>query len=220
MTVFIIFTCLILLLLTGIPIFAALGLTATAILLVFEGGIGSVADTVFSHLNKTVLTTIPLFVFMAQVLIRAKVIDDAGGDSGLVMARLRVGSGTSLPASTTPATVEVQRAAFSRSEYRVDEGAGSVVVTVTRIGGATGDLSVDFLTQDAYANEGQASLVRALPAERTVVVAIRSPYDLLAYPDVQTYLLTYSGADAALSALARMLYGRVGALGRLPVDLP
>jgi beta-N-acetylhexosaminidase len=80
--------------------------------------------------------------------------------------------------------------------------------------------TVVVLTQDVYTNAGQAALVRGLPPERTVAVAIRSPYDLLAYPEVQTYLLTYSGGDQALSALARMLYGRVGAPGRIPVDLP
>ena len=101
MTVFIIFTCLILLLLTGIPIFAALGLTATAILLVFEGGIGSVADTVFSHLNKTVLTTIPLFVFMAQVLIRAKVIDDLYDLAHTLIGHVRGGLGVATVLSCT-----------------------------------------------------------------------------------------------------------------------
>lgn len=80
--------------------------------------------------------------------------------------------------------------------------------------------TIVILTQDAITNENQAGLVRALPAARTVAVAIRSPYDILAYPDVQTYVLTYSGSDAALSTLARMLYGHVGALGRLPIDLP
>ncbi|PHP65213.1 C4-dicarboxylate ABC transporter [Zhengella mangrovi] len=76
MTVAIVFLGLIAMLLAGMPIFAALGLTATVILVIFEGSVSSVADTVFSHLNKDLLTTIPLFVLMAQILIRAKVIDD------------------------------------------------------------------------------------------------------------------------------------------------
>ncbi len=80
--------------------------------------------------------------------------------------------------------------------------------------------TVVILTQDAWFDADLAALVRALPVERTVAVAIRSPYDLLAYPDIGTYLLTYSGHDQALSALARMLYGHVGAPGRIPVDLP
>ena len=93
MTAVVIFAGLILLLLTGAPIFAALGLTATAILLTYEGGIGSVADTVFAHLNKPILTTIPLFVFMAQVMIRAKVIDDLYEMAHTLIGHVRGGLG-------------------------------------------------------------------------------------------------------------------------------
>ncbi|MBZ0222879.1 MAG: TRAP transporter large permease [Dokdonella sp.] len=76
MTVILVFGAIVVLLLAGIPIFAALGLTAAGILLLFEGSLSSAADTVFAHLNKPILTTIPLFVLMAQIMIRAKVIDD------------------------------------------------------------------------------------------------------------------------------------------------
>ena len=69
MTVFLVFAGLVVLLLTGIPIFAALGLTATVILLLTEGSISSVADTVFAHLDKPLLTTIPLFVLMARIMV-------------------------------------------------------------------------------------------------------------------------------------------------------
>ena len=93
MTAFLIFAGLIALLLTGVPIFAALGLTATVILLIFEGGIGSVADTVFAHLNKPVLATIPLFVFMAQVMIRGKVIDDLYDLAHTLIGHVRGGLG-------------------------------------------------------------------------------------------------------------------------------
>ncbi|MBK0326146.1 TRAP transporter large permease subunit [Rhodobacteraceae bacterium F11138] len=93
MTAVLIFSGLILLLLTGIPIFAALGLTATVILLIFEGNIGSVADTVYAHLNKPILTTIPLFVFMAQVMIRAKAMDDLYEMANTVVGHIRGGLG-------------------------------------------------------------------------------------------------------------------------------
>ena len=93
MTALLIFAGLILLLLTGVPIFAALGLTATVILLLFEGSIGSVADTVFAHLNKPILTTIPLFVFMAQVMIRARVIDDLYDMAHTLIGHVRGGLG-------------------------------------------------------------------------------------------------------------------------------
>ena len=93
MTTVIVFAALVGMLLTGMPIFAALGLTATGILWFAEGNISSIADTVYSHLDKGVLTTIPLFVFMAQVMIRAKVIDDLYDFAHTMVGHIRGGLG-------------------------------------------------------------------------------------------------------------------------------
>lgn len=93
MTVVLVFAAVIALLLAGIPIFAALGLTAAGILMLFEGSVSSAADTVFSHLNKPILTTIPLFVLMAQIMIRAKVIDDLYEFAHTVIGHVRGGLG-------------------------------------------------------------------------------------------------------------------------------
>lgn len=93
MTVLLVFTVLIAMLLIGMPIFAALGLTAAGILLIFEGSVSSAADTIFSHLNKPILTTIPLFVLMAQIMIRAKVIDDLYDFANTVVGHVRGGLG-------------------------------------------------------------------------------------------------------------------------------
>jgi C4-dicarboxylate transporter DctM subunit len=101
MIMFLVFAGLILLLLTGIPIFAALGLSATVILLISEGSASSVADTVFAHLDKPILTTIPLFVFMAQVMIKAKVIDDLYDMAHTVIGHIRGGLGVATVASCT-----------------------------------------------------------------------------------------------------------------------
>ena len=93
MTLLIVFTGLILLLLTGIPIFAALGLAASAILLLAEGDIDGLGDAVYVHLNKPILSTIPLFVLMAQVMIRARVIDDLYTFAHTVIGHVRGGLG-------------------------------------------------------------------------------------------------------------------------------
>jgi len=92
---------LLLLLLSGIPIFAALSLTGSAILFAFEGGIDSLADTVFTHLNKPVLMTIPLFVFMAQVMIRAGVVDDLFDLANTIIGHIRGGLGVATVLSCT-----------------------------------------------------------------------------------------------------------------------
>ena len=101
MTTVIVFAGLIVLLLSGMPVFAALGLTATVILLFFEGSISSVGDTVFSHLNKDILTTIPLFVLMAQVMIRAKVIDDLYDFANAIVGHVKGGLGVATVLSCT-----------------------------------------------------------------------------------------------------------------------
>ena len=96
MTILIVFAVVIAVLLAGIPIFAALGLTAAGILLIFEGSVSSIADTVFAHLNKPILTTIPLFVLMAQIMIRARVIDDLYQFAHTVIGHVRGGLGVAI----------------------------------------------------------------------------------------------------------------------------
>lgn len=93
MILVLVFAGLILLLLTGIPIFAALGLTASAIMMIAEGDIDGLGKAVFAHLDKPILSTIPLFVFMAHVMIRAKVIEDLYTFAHTVIGHVKGGLG-------------------------------------------------------------------------------------------------------------------------------
>lgn len=101
MTIFLVFSGLIILLLTGMPIFAALGLTAISILMIFEGKVSSVSDTIYAHFDKPVLMTIPLFIFMAQILIKAKVIDDLYDMANSIIGHIRGGLGVATVLSCT-----------------------------------------------------------------------------------------------------------------------
>lgn len=92
---------LLVLLLSGIPIFAALMLTGSAILMIFEGSVESISDTIFAHLNKPILMTIPLFVFMAQVMIRAGVVDDLFELANTMIGHIRGGLGVATVLSCT-----------------------------------------------------------------------------------------------------------------------
>jgi len=56
--------------------------------------------------------------------------------------------------------------------------------------------------------------------DRTVLVATGTPYDLLACPEVGTFVATYGRDPAAIDAAAKVLTGRAPATGRLPVSLP
>jgi beta-N-acetylhexosaminidase len=76
-------------------------------------------------------------------------------------------------------------------------------------------------TIDAVRDRAQARLVEAsLSSGRPVIaVALRTPFDLATYPDAPTYLATYSILPDPLAALADVLVGRSGAVGRLPVAI-
>ncbi|MEJ8570088.1 TRAP transporter large permease [Microbaculum marinum] len=101
MTIVLVFAGLLLLLLSGMPIFAALSLSGLAILWLAEGRVSSVADTVFAHLNNPILSAIPLFVFMAQVMIRARVIDDLYDMANTAIGHVRGGLGVATVVSCT-----------------------------------------------------------------------------------------------------------------------
>jgi beta-N-acetylhexosaminidase len=79
-------------------------------------------------------------------------------------------------------------------------------------------------TVDATVHPGQAALVRALlgRAASVVAVALRTPFDLCAYPSAPTYVCSYGIQPPTIAALADGLTGRRPFVGRLPVrlDLP
>ena len=74
-------------------------------------------------------------------------------------------------------------------------------------------------TLGASWHPAQAQLVASLLDQPLVVVALRSPYDLLMFPAAPTYLATYGESPASLDALARVLFGQVLPQGHLPVPL-
>jgi beta-N-acetylhexosaminidase len=67
----------------------------------------------------------------------------------------------------------------------------------------------------------QARLVEALlsTGRPVVTAALRTPWDLQAYPAARTHLCTYSVLPSPLEALASALLGRLGPSGTLPVPL-
>lgn len=93
MLTFLILAVLILLLLSGLPIFAGLGLTAIGIVVIAEGSISSIADTVFAKLDNNLLTAIPMFAFMAHVMIRSKVVDDLYDAANALVGHFKGGLG-------------------------------------------------------------------------------------------------------------------------------
>ncbi len=77
-------------------------------------------------------------------------------------------------------------------------------------------------TINAFTQSNQAALVNALfeTGVPIIVVALRLPYDLLAYPKVPTYICTYSILPPSMEALAQALFGQIPFVGQLPVSIP
>jgi beta-N-acetylhexosaminidase len=73
----------------------------------------------------------------------------------------------------------------------------------------------------AHMQPGQAELVNRLnqTGKPLIAVAMRTPYDILAYPDVKTYLCTYGILEPSMQALARVLFGKRPCTGSLPVSI-
>ena len=101
MTIALILIGLVALLLTGIPIFAGLGIISIGLMLVNEGQISSLGDIVFGRLNIYLLVAIPMFAFMAFVMIKAKVIDDLFNTAHTLVRHLPGGLGVATVLSCT-----------------------------------------------------------------------------------------------------------------------
>jgi beta-N-acetylhexosaminidase len=70
----------------------------------------------------------------------------------------------------------------------------------------------------AAEREAAAKLLSAA-ADRTAVVSVRNPLDLLAFPDVKAFLAVYECRPLALETAANVLTGELKPLGRLPLTI-
>jgi C4-dicarboxylate transporter DctM subunit len=100
-TIALILAGLVLLLFTGLPIFAGLTLFGGALLIATQGGLGSVTEVIFGELNRYLLVAIPLFAFMAHVMIRSKIVDDLYGTAYTLTRHLPGGVGLATIAACT-----------------------------------------------------------------------------------------------------------------------
>lgn len=76
-------------------------------------------------------------------------------------------------------------------------------------------------TAEGQIPEGQKALVRQLAltgGKRLIVASTRNPYDINAFPEVNTYLCLYENRQFALEALAKVLIGKLHPQGISPVS--
>jgi C4-dicarboxylate transporter DctM subunit len=101
MTFLVLLAALIGLLYLGMPMFAALFLLPLAVLLYVEGGVPALGEMVIGKLDGYLLVAIPLFMLMAHVMVRGRVVDDLYGAAFALLRRVRGGVGIATVAACT-----------------------------------------------------------------------------------------------------------------------
>src|SRR5690606_23735993 len=92
---------LIALLFTGVPIFVGLSLFGGALLVLQGGSLVSVTEIMFGEMNRYLLVAIPLFTFMAHLMIRGRIVDDLYGTAYTLTRHLPGGVGIATVAACT-----------------------------------------------------------------------------------------------------------------------
>ncbi|MFW5947162.1 MAG: serine hydrolase, partial [Gemmatimonadota bacterium] len=95
---------------------------------------------------------------------------------------------------------------------RADSADLVIVVVSARVRAGAGTGAIETGTAEAF--------TRMAEARPLVLVSLGNPYLIQGFPDVGTYLLGWSGAEASQTAVARALLGRTPVAGRLPISIP
>jgi beta-N-acetylhexosaminidase len=108
-------------------------------------------------------------------------------------------------------TVSTQTITLSPTQADIDRALASARLADIVVMGAA----------DLFSYPQQATLAKALQAVKpTVLVSLRSPYDVVGAPGVSGYVCAYTGREPTLRALADVLSGARAPTGTLPVDIP
>jgi beta-N-acetylhexosaminidase len=77
-------------------------------------------------------------------------------------------------------------------------------------------------TINAANDPSQVQLVEALQqrGQQPMVVSLRTPYDIGAFPSINTYLCAYSIRAVTCEAVAKVLFGEIAPTGVLPCSIP
>lgn len=106
-------------------------------------------------------------------------------------------------------------------EFVVPQRPSETTISVFRERVAQYDLVI-VGTIEAARQPEQAAFVRALlqTGVPLITVALRTPYDLMAYPAAQTHICTYSIQEPSVKACAAAIFGHISFQGQLPAQIP
>ena len=130
------------------------------------------------------------------------------------------------PADTSSYLTPALASAIRKFHLEVDEFIVSYAPTQKEITDVLDRISNHDLivvgTLNAFSEASQQELLHAILRQNipTVVIAMRLPYDLTAFPEAHTYVCTYSVLEPSMRAAASALFGHSRFQGRLPVSIP
>ena len=101
MTFLLLLAALIGLLYLGMPMFAALFLLPLGVLFWVEGGVPALGEMVIGKLDGYLLVAIPLFMLMAHIMVRGRVVDDLYNAAFAMLRKVRGGVGIATVAACT-----------------------------------------------------------------------------------------------------------------------
>jgi beta-N-acetylhexosaminidase len=166
----------------------------------------------------------------AEVAVRSLTLVRDGGTLPLLRGE-RILAVMPRPTDLTPADTSSFQVAGLAGALRGQAGSVSEVVVpiepestdIDAVLAAAGEHDAVVLgTIAADVHPGQAALARRLIAAvpRVITVAMRTPFDLAAYPEATTHVCTYSLLEPSMTALAGALFGFGSFPGRLPAPIP
>ena len=146
--------------------------------------------------------------------------DNARTEDGVVLAReVRA----RIPAATVVYVDPAVALAKSDDVLRNVDQARTVIVAVYIVPSAARSMSIGRISKHpASLQDSTSSLLEKILArarERTVVLAMGSPYLTDDFPTIQTYLCAFSNASVSEISATRALFGEIPIHGHMPVNL-
>jgi len=146
-------------------------------------------------------------------------VSDAHGDDGRVLEReirSRIQGTTVIYVDRRSAAIEAEgiAALASRAQHVI-----AAVYSVSQPGPA----EIDATSASGLAAQGSAGILRNIldaAGDRTVVLALGSPYSILNFPSIRSYLCTYGWVPTSERSAVKALFGEISIHGKLPVTLP
>ncbi len=146
-------------------------------------------------------------------------VSDAHSDDGRVLEReirSRIPGATVLYVDRRSAAVEAEgiAALASKAQHVI-----AAVYSVSQPGPAEAAAT----SASGLAAQGSAGILRNIldtAGDKTVVLALGSPYSILNFPSIRSYLCTYSWVPTSERSAAKALFGEISIHWKLPVTLP